>query len=121
VNFHVDDFAAAVPIPAKTIQPLVENAVKHGVSAVARSGLLQVRATVDAERLCIAVHDNGPGFPEGFLAGANGHGLRNVMERISGYYGDSATLACDNAADGACVRLELPVLVRHDAYSDRRR
>lgn len=100
VEFGVDRACAAVPVPAMTIQPLVENAIKHGVSAREGAGTVGVRAALDGELLCVEVSDNGPGFPPGFSIGAGGHGLRNVSERIAGYYGDSAQLRWHSGRDG---------------------
>ena len=118
--FDVSPAAAPILIPAMSIQPLIENAVKHGVSAVRGPGSVGLRATLDEERLVVEVSDNGPGFPPGFspdepsngdTAAAiayGGHGLRNVMERLRGYYGNSAHLAWDCGPAGTRVRLSIP-------------
>ncbi len=119
VDFEVDPAAGAVPVPAMTIQPLVENAIKHGVSGVDRRGLVRLRVQLRGERLTIEVFDNGPGFPAAFRLGAAGHGLRNVAERIAGYYGDDARLAWDSGGEGARVWIEMPVLMTSHASSDR--
>jgi signal transduction histidine kinase len=128
--FDVSPAAALIPIPAMSIQPLVENAVKHGVSAVEGPGRVGLRASLDGQLLVVEVGDNGPGFPPGFSldASANGeasHGLRNVVERLRGYYGNSARLAWDSGPEGTRVRLSVPLApvageVR-DTGSDRRR
>jgi len=116
VEFGVDHAAAGFPVPAMTIQPLVENAIKHGVSALEGMGTVGVRAVLDGELLCVEVSDNGPGFPPGFSIGEGGHGLRNIAERIAGYYGDCAQLrwesgwesAWESGRDGTRVFLNLP-------------
>lgn len=117
VEVDLPNEAGAVPVPAMTIQPLIENAVKHGISSVERRGVIRLIASLRDGRLTIEVCDNGPGFPSGFAVGDAGHGLRNVAERISGYYGSSAGLRCENTADGACVRLELPAMVAQTCVS----
>jgi len=99
-------------IPAMSIQPLVENAIKHGVSAVEGRGTVGLRAMVQGDMLRIEVSDNGPGFPDGFTlanpgAAASGHGLRNIGERLRGYYGEAARLCCENGG-GARVCLLIP-------------
>jgi signal transduction histidine kinase len=110
--FHVSPDAALVPIPAMSIQPLVENAVKHGVSTVEGAGRVGLRAAVESGRLVVEISDNGPGFPPGFSldtpAAAGGHGLRNVVERLRGYYGSAAQLAWDSGPAGTRVRLTIP-------------
>jgi len=110
VEFDVDPAAARIPIPAMSIQPLIENAIKHGVSAREGRGTVGLRAALEDSRLAVEVFDNGPGFPAGFSLQepGEGHGLRNVAERLRGYYGDSARLSWDSGGTGTRVRLTFP-------------
>lgn len=110
VEFDVDPAAARILIPAMSIQPLVENAIYHGVSTIAGRGTVKLRAALERGILSVEVCDNGPGFPPGFcLDGAgDSHGLRNVVERVRGYYGDAARLFWENGRDGTRVVLILP-------------
>jgi signal transduction histidine kinase len=115
LNIEVDPAAGAIPVPAMSIQPLIENAIKHGICAAEGRGRIGLRATLAGEILCIEVTDNGPGFPAGFSLGeaVNGqaaprHGLRNVLERLRGYYGESAQLRWDCGQNGTSVFLEIP-------------
>jgi two-component sensor histidine kinase len=110
VKMSVDAAAGAIQVPAMSIQPLVENAIKHGTSAVEGQGRVGLSVTVNHEALCVEVCDNGPGFPPGFALAApgSGYGLRNIAERLAGYYGDSAQLSWENHAEGTRVRLKLP-------------
>ena len=102
---EVDAAAGGIPIPAMTIQPLIENAIKHGVSAVEGPGRVSLRANMSDDALRIEVLDNGPGFPGDYSLG---HGLRNVMDRLSGYYGEFARLDWQNTAEGTLVSLHIP-------------
>jgi signal transduction histidine kinase len=110
VEFDVDPAAANILIPAMSIQPLVENAVKHGVSAREGFGTVRLRATLADGRISIEVFDNGPGFPPGFSLQKPGesHGLRNVAERLRGYYGESARLSWESGGDLTRVVLTFP-------------
>jgi len=110
VEFDIEPRAATVPVPAMCIQPLIENAVRHGVSTLESGGVIRLRAALADDRLAIEISDTGPGFPPGFTLGrpGDGHGLRNVAERLRGYYGDSAGLSCQTGPRGACVSLVLP-------------
>ncbi len=111
VEFQVDAAAGAVQVPAMSVQPLIENAIKHGVSAVEGRGTVRLSARLVGGALTIEVFDNGPGFPASYsLAAANGsgHGLRNVAERLRGYYGDSAHLAWESGAEGTRMLLRIP-------------
>ena len=110
VEFDVDAAAARIPIPAMSIQPLVENAIKHGVSSLQHGGVIRLRAAVENESLNIGVCDNGPGFPSGFSLddSGQGHALRNIAERLRGYYGESARLSFTSGPKGTRVELTLP-------------
>jgi len=58
----------------------------------------------------VEVFDNGPGFPSHFnVANVSGHGLRNVIERLKGYYGDNAELIWDCGGKGARVVMKIPL------------
>jgi len=97
-------------VPAMCVQTLIENAVKHGVAAVPGPGRVSLCASVAEGELRIEVADSGPGFPTNFTLNGNGegHGLRNVAERLRGYYGDAARLAWDRGPQGTRVTLALP-------------
>jgi len=113
LKIDVDPAACDTPVPAMSIQPLIENAIKHGISAREGRGTIGLRATLVGEILRIEVSDNGPGFPAAFTLGAaNGettrHGLRNILDRLKGYYGDSAKLRWDCSQNGTQVVIEIP-------------
>jgi two-component system LytT family sensor kinase len=110
VEFDVDPAAARIPIPAMSIQPLIENAIKHGVSTKEGRGTVGLRAVLDEGRLSVEIFDNGPGFPPSFSLQRPGesHGLRNVAERLRGYYGDSASLSWESGGNGTRVVLTFP-------------
>jgi len=105
VEMAIGEGAGPAHIPAMSIQPLVENAIKHGTSAVERPGRLRVTAEIRDGKLRVEVVDNGPGFRG---KTGEGHGLRNVRERLAGYYGTAGRLAWENLAEGARVWMEIP-------------
>ena len=113
VTVDVDSAIGAIPVPAMCIQPLVENAVKHGASMVEDRGEVSLRAALDGPVLRIEVSDNGPGFPPGFSLGddVSGHGLRNIAERLKGYYGAEAGLKWERANEITRVTLAMPCQV----------
>jgi LytS/YehU family sensor histidine kinase len=130
IEVTVDPEAAAVPVPAMCIQPLVENAVRHGVSSLEGRGEVRLSVVVSGEMLDIEVSDNGPGFRPGFtLASSPGHALRNIAERLKGYYGEMGQVCWDSAASLTRVRLQIPFQAaaetngrgKSDSYPDRRR
>lgn len=80
-------------VPLLIVQPLVENAVRHGLAPRVREGSLLVRATRDNGRTRIDVEDTGVGLPEGWsLRDATGTGLRNLASRLAAEFGDNAML-----------------------------
>lgn len=107
VEVDVGEEAKGALIPALTIQPLVENAVKHGANARAEGGSVRVAARVVEGRLEVSVEDDGPGFAAASPEGA-GHGLANVRRRLRLCYGDAASLEVDSTEPGATVRLDAP-------------
>ncbi|WP_052354002.1 sensor histidine kinase [Flectobacillus major] len=80
-------------IPLFLIQPLVENAVKHGISRNEGIGKIELQIVKEQNEMKISVTDNGPDFPEGLLSG---HGLQTVFDLLRLTYGDNATLNWTN-------------------------
>ena len=100
-------------VPSMILQPLVENAVKHGFSAKVESGSIYLRSRRAAERLVIEVEDDGVGMPlDGSSASSGtGIGMQNVTERLLVLYGDAAEITVESQPNrGTLVRLVLPVL-----------
>jgi LytS/YehU family sensor histidine kinase len=96
-------------VPTLVLQPLVENAIRHGFGVTPGPGRLSIRARMDDGRLRIDVDDEGPGVSEPLR---EGYGLRNTRSRLRALYGDAgASLTVRSRDDwpGARSRLELPV------------
>jgi LytS/YehU family sensor histidine kinase len=108
----VEDAALACFVPPLLLQPIVENAVKHGLSPSERGGTVWVDALIEGERLVLRVRDDGAGPGPGPRETAGtGTGLSNVRERLAGLYGDRQRLQTTAASGGGTdVRLELPVI-----------
>jgi two-component system, LytTR family, sensor kinase len=98
--------ASAVPVPALLLQPLVENALRHGLARREGGGALHLRAWQEAGALCVEVAND---VPEGAALGREGIGLRNVRARLAARYGPAARLSCALDAGRAVVRVTLPV------------
>jgi two-component system, LytTR family, sensor kinase len=97
----------AAPIPVLSIQPLVENAVKHGIAPMAEGGLIRIEARrQDTGGLTISVRDTGAGF--GPQARASGVGLENVARRLELSYGPAAKLDIRSGAGGTLVSFSIP-------------
>jgi sensor histidine kinase YesM len=73
-------------IPKFILQPLVENAVKHGVSKITTQGIIKIHIFESAGKVLIEVSDNGPAFPDGLISG---YGLQNTYEKLKLLYNKS--------------------------------
>jgi LytS/YehU family sensor histidine kinase len=106
---RVDDSLRRLSFPPMLLQPLVENAIVHGIEPKLGSGFVGVEAMRDDNGLRVIVSDDGVGFDQ--VAGAGqGVGLANVRERLIALYGAAALLDIkDNAPQGVRVELWLPM------------
>ncbi len=92
-------------IPRFLLQPLVENAIKHGISRNTGNGLIEVRIGPGPGGLHLAIHDSGPAFPADFTMG---YGLKSIEEKLRLLYGSQATMEISNGARKE-VRIRLPL------------
>lgn len=101
--------AAGCLVPALTLQPLVENAVRHGVAPRRSGGRLRVWAAVDDGFLELGVADDGPGATARDMETRRGQGLRLVRRRLGALYGGAACVEARRPPDGGFeIRLALP-------------
>ncbi|MBC7575328.1 MAG: histidine kinase, partial [Herminiimonas sp.] len=112
LHFEIDLPAAlsSLMIPPLLLQPLVENAIKHGLEPKIAGGSIIVRARREGDMLTLSVRDtgDGPGLPTG--SGTH-FGLQHVRERIATVYGKTATLDMRDAGDaegGTLVQVRIP-------------
>lgn len=102
-------------VPPLVLQPLVENAVRHGVAASVAAGTVEVSAAVEDGHLLLAVEDDGPGIDPDVPASGNGTGLANVRERLERLYGAAARFELDaRPGGGTRARLRLPAREEED-------
>jgi two-component system LytT family sensor kinase len=103
LEFRLDipDYLDAQSVPSLIVQPLVENAVKHGIAGAREGGIVTVHASLDQD-LRIIVRNTGAPLDPGRIAGP-GVGLENVTRRLRHYYGDDASLTVTRDKDGATV------------------
>lgn len=110
VRQEVEDAAAAALVPNLVLQPLVENALKHGIEPQIRPGIITLRCRiVQGNRLRLEVEDNGRGLAPGQNA-AGGIGTANTRSRLDQLYGRAASVAFEPGSDGGLrVILEFPL------------
>ena len=98
-------------VPVKILQPLIENAVKHGVSRVPGEGRITIRGYRDRDRLRVFLRNTGgePGTSGASETDVTGIGLSNTRQRLNTLYGSDFTLSLYWPRDGGCqVSLDLP-------------
>lgn len=118
VKEEIPDDLCDVLIPRLSIQPLVENAVKHGITPKMGNGTVTISVQQEGDEVLVLVRDDGVGIPleriryvllPGFGSG-NGVGMANVHERLRGLYGEQYGLKVTSEADvGTTVSMRLPL------------
>jgi hypothetical protein len=100
---------AALPLPPMLLQPLVENAIKHGLEPKVAGGEVTVSARREGKQLRLVVQDDGEGFRATRQEGVGGIGLANLRARLASLYADRARLVIEDAHPGTRASVELPV------------
>ncbi|MBI4874526.1 MAG: histidine kinase [Acidobacteria bacterium] len=101
--------------PSMILQPLIENSIKHGLSAKVEGGTVRVGSRLRDGRLCLVVSDDGVGISEARLATLleQGIGVSNVNERLKVFFGADYRMTIDSKpGEGTRTEIELPPLVR---------
>ncbi|WMI66936.1 histidine kinase [Aestuariibaculum sp. YM273] len=92
-SIEVEESIEQFEIPRNIIQPLVENAIKHGVSKIKHEGIIKVKIQKNDEVVEISVSDNGPNFPEGVITG---YGLQSINDILKLSYEGEGELHWEN-------------------------
>lgn len=118
---RADPAALDALVPNLILQPLVENAITHGVGRlpVAQVGIVEVQARREGDEVVLTVRDNGPALDDAtVLARDGGVGLRNTRERLAQLYGAAGELALTAAPGGGVLAtLTLPYHTRADLHA----
>jgi signal transduction histidine kinase len=117
VHWAIADDVRDALVPQLVLQPLVENALQHGIARRTRAGRLDIAAARHGDQLRLQVTDDGPGVAASFsLAAATGLGLRNTRDRLHRLYGARGALALTSHDARTTAAIELPIhveAVRH--------
>ncbi|MFQ6082804.1 MAG: sensor histidine kinase [Candidatus Aminicenantia bacterium] len=100
-----------IAIPSLIIQPVVENAIKHGVSTHSEIGKIKIIAHKENKIIKIRIEDNGPGIPKNKLSNifSSGTGLQNISDRLEKIYGQKGLLEIENIMPhGLAVTINIP-------------
>jgi two-component system, LytTR family, sensor kinase len=109
VRFDIDPDTLDAEVPRLVLQPLVENAIKHGLAPQPGSGTVQIAAQHRGDTLWIEVSDNGVGLSAGARARLrSGVGLTNTRDRLECLYGAAHRIEFSDDVKGLAVKLEIP-------------
>ncbi len=103
IEIAVDPAVLDAAVPHMGLQPIIENAVRHGIGRRSAAGRIEIAAARVSGRLEVRIRDDGPGLAPGPAAGARGIGLTNTRARLSQLYGESARLTLENDPRGGAV------------------
>ncbi len=128
VDYQVQEEAFACFVPRLVLQPLVENAILHGLDLKAGKNRTVIGGKVEEGRLCLWVEDNGRGMSEAQIEqllqenhkkekGLSGIGVSNVKERMQLYYGEAGKVTCVSSEAGTKVCMCLPAYKEQDRYA----
>jgi len=109
IEMHIQPETLDAQVPSLVLQPLVENAIRHGIAPNARPGWLAVHASRDDDELLIQIRDSGDGLPPDRLMALNrGVGLDNTRARLEHLYRDRYQFTFSNLERGFCVTIRIP-------------
>ena len=112
IEIDVEPAAQRASIPVLSVQPLVENAVKHGIAPHPEGGTVRVVARIEEGRLAVRVFDTGPGFGSVQNSDGAGVGLDNVRQRLRLCYGPEAILEMERCGMETVVGFHAPLAER---------
>ena len=112
IDINIAPELLKLQIPSLILQPLIENAIKHGVTAKKEGGAVSIRARIENQNLILEVRDTGAGFDESSFheKTARGIGLSNVEARLRAHFAENASLTVESIiGSGTTARIALPL------------
>jgi len=111
IETSIKDETLEALVPSFILQPLVENAVKHGISKKMKAGILKITSERDGDFLNLSVEDNGPGL-NGKL-NEQGIGLENIRQRLNQLYSQNSFELSTSPLGGLKVGIQIPFTTKH--------
>lgn len=108
-ELKIDGDLGGTPLAPMLLQPLVENAIKHGLEPKVDGGRVLVVALREGEKMTLTVTDNGLGFSDRADSKGTGVGLANLRERLAVLYDNRATLTIADVNPGTRITLSVPL------------
>jgi hypothetical protein len=113
IEFDIDPATAKALVPNLILQPLTENALRHGIARTASSGVVGITSAVEDGHLRLMVYDNGGGLPDDWqMKGSTGIGLANTAARLQQLYDDNHQFDIRNRDEGGVeVLIMMPLRI----------
>jgi two-component system LytT family sensor kinase len=109
VEYEIDPDTLDAEVPRLILQPIVENAIKHGVAPRTAPGRITIGSRLEDNQVSLVVRDNGPGLSSSARAGLHdGVGLSNTRDRLECLYGNAQALNLIESGQGLSVEMRLP-------------
>ena len=118
VEFRVDPGLETSLVPTLVMQPLVENAIRHGIARSPWKGRITIEAASEDGELVLAVTDTGPGLDPGSPSRGAGMALENTRRRLEELYGADTELSLGPASSETGCRAEIRIPLRHRTRSE---
>jgi len=104
----LEDSTLDMMVPSMILQPLVENAIRHGVERMTDPGRIEIEAVLEGETLVLRVSDNGPESREPLGTRRGGVGLRNTIARLQQMYGATAQFTLERRDELTVAEVRIP-------------
>ena len=109
VEINLTEESLNAEVPSLILQPIVENAFKHGISKSLGNSRIEIRSEIKNDNLSVSVYNSGPGLHEDWhLESNNGIGLNNTRNRLKQLYGENYSLSINDQEKGTVVTITLP-------------
>ena len=120
LTFSVDVPAEllSAQVPSLILQPMVENAVKHGIAKRIQGGVISIAASRSDHTLTLRICNDGPSLPDGWEESTSGIGVRNVRTRLQSLYADNFGLSLRNRRGGVEALLSIPFISSETVNTD---
>src|SRR5918993_1393888 len=120
VRIDIEPETLDASVPNLLLQPLVENAIRHGIAQKVGGGLLEIKAAREENELCLLVRDTGPGLSAATLSALNtGVGLTNTRSRLEELFPDRHLFEFQEPPEGGlAVRIRIPFVVHPGSHPD---
>lgn len=111
IHYNLPEQTLQKKVPVFIIQPLVENAIRHGIEPVSDSGQISISSFLKTNALLIKIEDDGAGYSQRKAGHSNGIGLSNIRERLKHHFaGNFSLLIGQREPRGTIIEIEIPVV-----------